>query len=219
MRLRDHKHPVLTLLLMFIPYPSWFFKIPGPFSFRELIEDEKNRTGIIRSHWDNLHNLRWIPIWRMRDTPLRSIYRLYELHLADHYTLIGYETEYFFSRPEWKLQNIPDPKDSDSLRYAVIACIVEELHEAFNWRLSLGLRRNDQHIFREKNDDPLPPFIPEGLPSWTKNVAPIDKGLLRQSVPPDKLDADGNLVLEEGGKSAIFARRNIITNTGWFYTL
>ncbi|KAL1855015.1 hypothetical protein Plec18167_004535 [Paecilomyces lecythidis] len=218
-RLRDHKHPWLTLLRMFIPYPSWFFKIPGPFSLRELIEDEKNGTGIIRSHFGEIHNLRSIPIWRMRDTPLRSIYRLYELHLADRYKLMGYETEYFFFRPDWKLQNIPDPKDPDPLRYAVIACIVEELHEAVNWRLSLGLRRNREHVYRERGEDPYPPFVPEGLPSWTKDVAPIDKELLRRSVPEDKLDTDGNLVLEEGGKSPIFARRNIITNTGWLYTV
>jgi hypothetical protein len=57
------------------------------------------------------------------------------------------------------------------------------------------------------------------LPGWTKDVAPIDKDLLKQSVPQEKLDAEGNLLLEENGKSPIFARRNIITNTGWFYTI
>lgn len=75
---------------MFIPYPSWFFPIPGPFSARALIEDTKHNTGIITSHFGDIHNLRAIPIWRMRDTPLRSVYRLYELHLADHYELMGW---------------------------------------------------------------------------------------------------------------------------------
>ena len=155
----------------------------------------------------------------MRDTPLRSIYRLYELHLADHYDLMGWETEYFFYQRNWKLQDIPDPKDPDPLRYAIVASIVEELHEAVNWRLSLGLRRNEIHVYREKDGDPWPPFTPEELPGWTKNVAPIDKDLLRLSVPPESLDAEGNLVLEANGKSPNFARRNIITNTGWFYTI
>jgi hypothetical protein len=71
---------------MFIPYPSWFFPIPGPFSLRELIEDTKNETGTIASHFDNIHNLRAIPIWRMRDTPLRLrsifIFCLTNAHLA-----------------------------------------------------------------------------------------------------------------------------------------
>lgn len=214
-RLKEHHtHPLFALLRMSIPYPSWFFPIPGPFSPRALIDDKKNKTGLIRTQFGDLHNLRDIPLWRMRDTPLRSIHRLYELHLADRYKLMGYETEYFFYRPGWKLQDIPDPNDSDLVRYAVVACILEELHKAVNWRLSLGMRRNGDHVYREFDEDPLPPFVPEELPDWTKHVPLIDKELLRQSVPSDKLDAEGNLVLEEEGKSPIFAQRNVITNTG-----
>lgn len=215
----QHKYPLLALLRMFIPFPSWSFPIPGPYSLRALIEDQKNGTGIIDSHFGYIHNLRAIPIWRARDTPLRSIYRLYELHLADDYALMGWETEYFFFRPEWKLKDIPDPQDPDPLRYAVIASIVEELHEAVNWRLSLGLRRNRAHVYREDDSDPWPPFTPEELPSWTIRVPPIDKEILKESVPPESLDAEGNLVLEENGKGQNFARRNIISNTGWLYTI
>ncbi|GAQ10371.1 hypothetical protein ALT_7692 [Aspergillus lentulus] len=173
------------------PGPS---QSPVSFSLRELIEDTKNETGIITSHFDDIHNLRSIPIWRMRDTPLRSIYRLYELHLADHYELLGWETEYFFYRRDWKLRDIPDPGDPDPLR-------------------------NREHVYREEDGDPWPPFTPEELPGWTKKVAPADKDLLRLSVPPESLDAEGNLVLEANGKSPNFARRNIITNSGWFYTI
>lgn len=219
-RLTDqHKHPLLALLRLFIPSPSWYFPIPGPYPLRALIEDKKNETGIIRSHFGDIHNLRDIPIWRMRDTPLRSVYRLYELHLADRYALIGWEMEYFFSRPDWKVADISDPKDADPLRYAIVASIVEEIQEAVNWRLSLGLRRNGEHVYRERNDDPWPPFTPEGLPGWTKMVPPIDKDLLRASVPPESLDAEDNLVLEKNGTAPNFARRNIITNTGWLYTI
>ena len=155
----------------------------------------------------------------MRDTPLRSIYRLYELHLADRYMLMGSETEYFFYQTGWRLRDIPDPKDPDPIRYAVVACILEELHKAVNWRLSLGLRRNGEHVYRERDGDPWPAFVPEDLPGWTESVLPIDKELLKQSVPSYKLDTEGNLVLEEGGKASIFARRNIVTNTGWLYTI
>ncbi|KAJ5915762.1 hypothetical protein N7454_010903 [Penicillium verhagenii] len=156
-RLRhQNKHPLLTLLAMFIPYPSLFFPIPELYPLRTLIEDTKNNTHIIASRFGDIHNLRAIPIWRMRDTPLRSIYRLYELHLADHYELMGWEIQYFFKRPHWKLQSIPDPKDPDPLRYAIVASIVEELYDAVNWRLSLGLRRNGKHIYREEDGDPWP---------------------------------------------------------------
>ncbi|PYI28868.1 hypothetical protein BP00DRAFT_250112 [Aspergillus indologenus CBS 114.80] len=219
-RLRqNHQHPLITLLRMFIPFPSWYFKIPGPYSCRALIEDERRGTGIIESIFGDLHNLRAIPIWRVRDTPLRSIYRLYALFLAGQYDLMGYETEYFFKRPDWKLRYIPDPQDPDPLRYAVVACIVEELHRAVNWRLSLGLRRNGERIYRDREDDPWPPYHPEDLPGWTKSVLPIDKALLEQSVPAEVLDGHGNLVLQENGTSPIFAQRNIVTNTGWLYTI
>ncbi|GFG10515.1 hypothetical protein IFM61392_06436 [Aspergillus lentulus] len=86
-------------------------------------------------------------------------------------------------------------------------------------RFALGLRRNREHVYREEDGDPWPPFTPEELPGWTKKVAPADKDLLRLSVPPESLDAEGNLVLEANGKSPNFARRNIITNSGWFYTI
>lgn len=220
-RLRhQHKYPLLALLRMFVPFPSWKFPIPGPFSLRMLIDDERNNTGIIQSHFGDLHNLRAIRIFRLRDTPLRSLYRLYELFMADQYPLMGWETEYFvFSQPKWRLQDIPDPMDPDPLRYAMIASIVEELGEAINWRLSLGLRRNGEHVYREKDTDPLPLFTPEILPGWTKKVPPMDKELLKSSVPADHLDGEGNLLLEEKGESPIFARRNIITNTGWLYTI
>ncbi|KAL3440452.1 hypothetical protein BJX65DRAFT_300483 [Aspergillus insuetus] len=172
-RLRhDHKYPFLALLRLFVPYPSYL--------------DKKYGTGITRSHFGDIHNLRAIPIWRLRDTALRSIYH---------------------------------PADSDPLRYSILASIVEELHETVNWRLSLGLRRNHAHVYHEKNSDPLPTFIPEELPPWTRNIGPLHKGLLSVSVPPEVLDAEGNLVLEAGGKSLNFARRNILTNTGWFYTI
>ncbi|CAG7968720.1 unnamed protein product [Penicillium salamii] len=219
-RLSHHnRYPLLKLLRMFIPYPTWYFPIEGPFPLRPLIEDTQNKTNIINSHFGDIHNLRDVPIWRWRDTPLRSIYRLYELHLADKYALIGWETEYFFFRPDWKLVDIPDPKDPDPIRYAILASITEEILDAFNWRLSLGLRRNGEKVLREDEGDPWPPFTPEELPNWTAKVAPIDKGQLKQTVPPGSLDADGNLVLEERGKSLNFRKRNIITNSGWLYTI
>ncbi|KAJ5730755.1 uncharacterized protein N7483_005263 [Penicillium malachiteum] len=208
-----------ALIRLLIPYPSWHFAIAGPYSPRELIDDEKRETGIISSQFGDLRNLQAIPLWRMRDTPLRSIYRIYDLHLADQYGFMGYETEYFFFHSDWRLRDIPDPKDPDPVRYAVVACIVEELQESLNWKLSLGLRRHGEQIIRERNEDPYPEFVPEELPAWTKNVPAIDKELLKQSVPSHMLSTEGQLVLEAKGLSLIFAQRNIVTNTGWFYTI
>lgn len=208
-----------ALLRLFISFPSMSFKVPSPVSPHDLIDDEKNGSGIINSRFEGLRNLQAIPLWRMRDTPLRSVYRIYELFLANRYGLMGYETEYFFFHSDWRSRDIPDPNDSDPVRYAVLACVVEELHKSLNWKLSLGIRRNGEQIIRERDEDPWPEFVPEELPEWTTNVAAIDKEVLRQSVPPHKLNLEGQLVLEEDGQNRIFARRNIITNTGRFYTI
>jgi hypothetical protein len=49
-------------------------------------------------------------------------------------------------------------------------------------------------------------------------VAPIDVDALA-NLPTDFLDSAGRLVLEEGGENPIFAERNIIIDTGHFYTV
>lgn len=130
-------------------------------------------------------------------------------------------TEYFWyqSRERWPLHRIPDPKDPDPVRYATLACLAEELAVAFNWRLSLGLRRDGKHVYREKDEDPYPPFVPERPPEWTRRVPPIDRQLMRDSLPPSVLDQEGRLLLEKGGSNEVFAKRNIVTNVGWLYTI
>ncbi|KAI9733950.1 MAG: hypothetical protein M1834_002606 [Cirrosporium novae-zelandiae] len=199
------------------PKITWWMRIlPDPVALQNIFEN----PSLLRSRLGDIVNLRTIPIWRARDTPLRSLYRLYEIMASGHYVLMGAETEYFWyqSRKQWELHSIEDPKDPDPVRYAILACLVEELTVAFNWRLSLGMRRNGKHFYRENDEDPYPPFVSEQVPSWTKYVPPIDPKFLL-GFPPALVDTKGRLVLEEGGLNKIFANRNIITNVGWLYTI
>ena len=215
-RLRhSHKRPYLALLCLFIPFPSWSFPLPKPVPPHQIAE---NVDLYYRRH-PNIRNLQCIPIWESRDTPLRSLYRLYEIFMTGEYALLGLETEYFWhqSGRKWGLGQLPDPRDLDPVRYALLACITEELVEAFNWRLGLGMRRKGPAVEREHGRDPYPPFIPEVLPSWTQNVLPIEADMLR-NLPPTMV-GKGNLILEENGSSKVFAKRNIVTNVGWLYTI
>jgi hypothetical protein len=137
------------------------------------------------------------------------------------YYAIGPEVEYFWyqARRSWRLHRIPDPRDRDPVRYAILACITEELAKVFNWRLSLGMRRDKRkHIRRKTLDEALPPYMEETAPAWTTNVPAIDVKLIAD-LPDDMLDTSGRLVLASGGKSPLFTTRNIITNTGHFYTM
>lgn len=135
--------------------------------------------------------------------------------------MVGTETEYFWyqNRGRWALERIADPRDPDPIRYAILASLAESLVDAFNWRLGLGMRRNKKHIRRERDSDPYPSFMPENAPGWASSVPAIDLQLLRDTMPPHILDGDGRLVLEINGCDSIFAKRNIVTNVGWLYTI
>lgn len=210
----NHSKPWLSLLWLFIPYPTWKFSIPEPLSPQEVLGNED--LMFRRRH--DLINLTSIPLWRARDTPLRSLYRLYESLMSGEYSPIGQETEYFWYQRSWVLADIPDPADPDPIRYAILASLAEELVEAFNWRLGLGMRRNHKHILRERNEDPYPPYEPVSGPKWTGKVPPIPQELLADL--PREFIRDGRLlVLEERGVSETFLKRNIVTNVGWHYTI
>ncbi|GLI74355.1 hypothetical protein PoHVEF18_002592 [Penicillium ochrochloron] len=219
-RLRHrHQHPFLALLRLLLPLPTWHFPLPAPVPVKTML----NNVALLQSRKAaaDLTNMRSVPLWRARDTPLRALYRIYEAVVAREFYAIGSEVEYFWyqSREAWAAHRIPDPHDVDPVRYAILACIAEELARAFNWRMSLGMRRDkSKHIYRKTFEDPLPPFTPETAPSWTRWVAPIDVDALA-NLPTDFLDSAGRLVLEEGGENPIFAERNIIIDTGHFYTV
>lgn len=214
-RLRhNHSRPWLALLRLFVPYPTWQFPVPEPLPPHELLG---NDHLMLRRRYD-LRNLTAIPLWRARDTPLRSLYRLCESMLSGEYSPMGEETEYFWYQRRWALHRIPDPADPDPIRYAILACLVEELVTAFNWRLSLGLRRDHNHVLRERDEDPYPPYEPVSGPAWTKDVPPIPQECLAHL--QSEFVRDGRqLVLEERGVSEVFAKRNIVTNVGWLYTI
>ncbi|CAD6446757.1 5262317d-ab68-429d-b6cf-7f3398749a7a-CDS [Sclerotinia trifoliorum] len=143
-----------------------------------------------------------------------------EVMMMGDYGPLGSETEYFWRNWEkkWTLCLIPDPKYPDPIRHAILACIVEELVTAFNWRLALGMRRNGQNIRRQKEGDPWPPYTPVVGPDWTQFVPPIEPDMLKD-LPPELVNERGKLVLEERGCNEVFSKRNIITNVGWFYTV
>ena len=63
--------------------------------------------------------------------------------MTGEYALLGLETEYFGhqSGRKWGLGQLPDPRDPNPVRYALLACITEELVKAFNWRLGSGMQQ------------------------------------------------------------------------------
>lgn len=214
-----NKHPFLALLTLFLPLPTWHFSIPDPIPFKTMLGNIQLLDSRLSSA--DLTNMRCIPLWRARDTPIRSLYRIYEAIAAREYDVIGPEVEYFFyqRRRSWAVCRIQDPRDRDPIRYAILASIAEELAVAFNWRMSLGMRRDKRkHIYRKTLDEVLPPFPPETAPAWATSVPAIDSEWIAD-LPDDALDSSGRVVLETGGKNPLFAKRNIVADTGHFYTV
>jgi hypothetical protein len=79
-------------------------------------------------------------------------------------------------------------------------------------------RDKRKHIYRKTLDEVLPSFPPETAPARAISVPAIDIEWIAD-LPDDTLDLSGRVVLEAGGKSPLFIKRNIVTNTGHFYTI
>lgn len=152
----------------------------------------------------------------MRDTPLRTIYRLYEIMMTREFVLLRLECEYMWHQAskKWSLASIPDPQDTNPVRYAMLASIVEELVKAFNWRLSNGQRRDKKHVVRT-TANPHPPYVPEVAPAWTASVPPIRAEDLCDM--PSELVVNGQLILEDAGTKN-FLKRNFDLPTRYLYT-
>jgi hypothetical protein len=136
--------------------------------------------------------------------------------MTREFVLLRLECEYMWQRhsKKWALRSVPDPRDPDPLRYAMLASIVEELVKAFNWRLQHGMRRNGKHV-RRSMGNPWPEYEPEVVPSWTAFVPPIREEDLC-GLPEDMIH-DGKLSLGDGG-CLNFARRNWDAPTRYLYT-
>ena len=156
-----------------------------------------------------MRQLRNIPLFCKRDTPLCALYRLYENLCARDLIMMGYECEYFFfhKEPRWRLCQIADPKDDDPVRYAILASMLDALVVAFNWRLELGLRRSGRTDLSEKR---ATNFTPEQAPIWVKDVAPLPHTLSLIKA------ADGSNL---GKPNASFLQRNIEAPMGYLYTV
>lgn len=173
--LRGSTHPILIFLGLLQPFP-WYMQVPK--SQLTPLELKNHPTAVLQRQ-DGIFQLRCIPLFRLRDTPLRSVYRLYEYMCAGFHTQVQYETEYFYFHPDsarWSVEEIPDPEDSHQQRYAFVASIVEALVAAFNWRLCLGLQRDRSRLsFGEME---LHPPRRIRSPEWAVAVPPLPEPLI-----------------------------------------
>lgn len=146
------------------------------------------------------------PKGKPEDTPLFSLYRLYEHLVLNDNVGLRNEIEYFWYA-KWPVASIPDPQDTCESRYAVLAAIPALLVESFNQRIALGLpRKADAIISREELEQyQKEEKIFESVPEWTKQVARLEETLV---IPHDNDEVLGSF--EDERASAQLAEKNIL---------
>ncbi|EYE99291.1 uncharacterized protein EURHEDRAFT_399565 [Aspergillus ruber CBS 135680] len=82
-----------------------------------------------------------------RPYPTASSYRMYEYIVTGFVTELRDEIEYFYNQL-WTVSEIPDPKDKNPERYAVVAALPYHLVRAFNRLAERGLPRASPAISR-----------------------------------------------------------------------
>ncbi|KGO68082.1 hypothetical protein PITC_053400 [Penicillium italicum] len=143
---------------------------------------------------------------KLEDTPLFSLYRLYERLILNDNIGLRNEIEYFWYA-KWPVASIPDPQDPSESRYAVLSAIPPLLVESFNQRIELGLpRKADPIMSREEMEQyQREDKIFESTPEWTDQVARLEETLV---IPHDNEEILGSF--EDERASEQLAAKNIL---------
>ncbi|RDL34679.1 Uncharacterized protein BP5553_07807 [Venustampulla echinocandica] len=142
------------------------------------------------------------------DTPAASLYRMYEYTVLGYNTGLRTEIESFFNHPNWLVADIPDPKDPDPARYAILAVLPQFLVEAFNRLIRRGLPRNAPTIIAgDAHEAELRamPIVLERMPPWAEKVPKLKEPLIipnsEGGTPDEKTRSPKylkmNLIIEE----------------------
>lgn len=161
--------------------PSVPIAQPTKFSFTEYPPPTpKDVFDTYRAQYEEiLFKRTYVDLHTDTDTPLKTVYRLYEYILLDQNIGMRNEIEYFWNRDKWAVCEIQDPEDDDPIRYAVLSCIPHLLVIAFNANIELGLPRDAPPIM---TDDQIDEFRKqekkfETVPEWTKKIGALGETL------------------------------------------
>lgn len=163
---------------------------------------------LIWQRYDSITVLRQVSLFQRNDSPSRSIYRMCEFLSADFPNQLMLEMQYFWhhEEPQWTLAAIPDPRETNVERYAILASLVESLVTAFNARLALGLRRGRESIVAKSDQIRSTPG--ERAPFWTCKVPRLSYELSLYDAGPYFVPTDEP-----------FSNRNIIANAGNLFSI
>ncbi|KAG9094679.1 hypothetical protein FS749_012025 [Ceratobasidium sp. UAMH 11750] len=199
-----HRPFKVAFNLVWPPYRRHYALPSSPLPLEILARPEIGLEYLYRD--GHYHQLRLIWLFTVRDTATRSLYRLCVSACAQEHNEIMQESAYFWRHGDWPIHDIPDPQDPDPVRYALLASLVEELVEAFNFKIERGLRRGvevhelDYHALAQEENKPL-----ESCPAWALRVPALEQQV--------------NLGREGDGSTPAFRKRNIIADVNQLHNM
>ena len=123
--------------------------------------------------------------------PLDVLRRMCDAIILRKDTVAFMDDVQLFWRRSWVIQEVPDPKEQDPLRYALMACFLERMAEVWS--------------APPKNTLSIPP-------KWCESVPPIKE---KFSVLPDEFW----MLFEVSPASPIFKKRNIFALQNYMFFL
>jgi hypothetical protein len=130
-------------------------------------------------------------------------YRLYGFIILDKVFDYRNALEAFWRQHQWAIQAIPDPKDSNPVRYAFLAGFTYLLARSFNQRVQIGLQRGMPSLITPEEAEEarnVPDHLRryESVPEWamripelaTTLVIPTHDGVVLQSHGDKRADPD-----------------------------
>jgi len=186
----------------YIPTFRTTSEVTSSLTVAELLAD---RNQIQRRYRARARSFEADPLWNDQDTPLRSLYRMCEYLVIGWTIQLRNEIEYFWNHKGWTVSAVPDPKDEDHERYAILAALPCFLNLAFNRLIERGLPRYSPAIILNPEELENQPKTLEHAPAWCDNVTPLPN-ILRLPL------ADGSALQDEQDPRAseILLRWNIL---------
>jgi hypothetical protein len=138
----------------------------------------RKMTSRRKTYEIDYNRMHFIPLFCMRDTPLRSLYRLYEYTCTRSHNEIMEEGMYFFQRQKhWRVKDIPDPGDTP---FAMLFSPVwwkhwrKPLISGLNWGSVEGSLMKNLHSssFSKRIKSPV-----RDSPAWCAAVQPLEETL------------------------------------------
>ncbi|KAK6518585.1 hypothetical protein TWF506_005720 [Arthrobotrys conoides] len=213
-------YPISIERCSYFSNPAAIVELPEPL---EKILSYENPEKTILHRYGIFRIVRYCWSFRNQDSPLASVYRMYEFLVADLWKEICYESDYFWYSLS-PVEGIPaPPANLDSKTYACIASMIQTLVKAYNYKIGLGIPRYKPKGMTTLQCSRLPKVL-ERVPDWAVSYPPLsgeDAMGIRSMFLNKRNGEDVTDFDPENGPFIYFSKRNLpkFPNIGCLWTI